>query len=95
MILFRCNPDDGERFYVEADSRDVYEWEMTDKRRHLGMIQSTPKMGDLGELAWLAAKRTKAWTGDLADFRRCVAFEPVDRDSEEAAELLDPTRPAV
>jgi hypothetical protein len=95
MILFKCKPDDGDTFYVEADSRDVYAWESADRRRHLGMIQTTPKMTDLGELAWRAAQRTKVWTGDLDDFRRCVAFAPVEQGSEPGADLLDPTRPAV
>lgn len=94
MILFRCIPDGGEPFHVEADSRDVFAWEQVDKRRHLGMIQSTPKMGDLGELCWHACQRTNRWTGELGEFRRVVAFEPVDRATfDDGNDALDPTRP--
>lgn len=94
MIKFQCDPDGSESFVIEADSRDVIAWEVRKAGRHLGMIQNTPRMSDLSELAWLAAKRQKAWTGDLAEFRLEVAIRPLaDEDPDEDAGLLDPTQP--
>lgn len=94
MIKFECKPDEGDPFEIEADSRDVIAWEVRKAGRHLGMIQNTPRMTDLAELAWLACSRTKRWTGDLADFRVGVAIRPVedeDDDEDGDAGLLDPT----
>lgn len=95
MIKFQCDPDDGESFVVEADSRDVIAWEVRKAGRHLGMIQNTPRMSDLSELAWLACQRKKSWTGDLADFRLAVAIKPLNEPDPDEAGLLDPTSPGV
>jgi hypothetical protein len=93
MIHFKVTPDGGDTFEVEADSRDIIEWEIRKQGRHLGLIQSAPRMTDLSELAWLAAKRSKDWTGDLSDFRRYVKVDPVaPAEDADADDLLDPTQ---
>jgi hypothetical protein len=101
MIRFKVEPDGaGERgeptsFEVEAGSRDIIEWEVRKQGRHLGMLQATPRMTDLVELAWLTCRRTKEWTGDLSDFRRYVEVTPLAQpDDGEADDLLDPTQPS-
>lgn len=97
MINFKLMPDDSEPFVVVADSRDVIQWEVRGKGRHLGQIQQTPRMSDLSELAWLACQRRKLWTGDLADFRAQVAVVPTGEQDDDADgdNLLDPTQRAV
>jgi hypothetical protein len=100
VIKFNCKPDDGELVEMVADSRDILEWEVRKNGRHLGMIQATPRMSDLTELAWLTCRRRGVWTGELSDFRKAVAVEPVERfaserEGEDGDGLLDPTRTAV
>ncbi len=99
MIRFRLTPDGETSHEVTADSRDVIAWESRSvpgqPRRHLGIIESAPRMTDLVELAWLAARRTKATAADLDEFRVSVAVVPLGAPSAdgEAAGLLDPTHP--
>jgi hypothetical protein len=87
VIRYRLTPDEGdhlgEPFEIEADSRDVIAWERRKAGRHLGMIQATPRMSDLAELAWLACQRQKRWTGDLADFTASVIVLPLGDDATE------------
>lgn len=94
MIRFRIEPDGEDPIEVEAGSRDIVKWEIRKNGRHLGMLQATPRMTDLVELAWLAAQRTKDWQGDLSDFRLYVEVTPLAEvvDDEADADLLDPTR---
>ncbi len=91
MISYRLTPEDGEPFQITADSRDVIAWESRKAGRHLGMIQATPRMTDLAELAWLAATRQKRWTGDLSDFRTGVVVLPLGEQDTDEAGLLDPS----
>jgi hypothetical protein len=93
MIRFKLTPDAGEERILVADSRDVIAWETRKAGRHLGMIQATPRMTDLSEVAWLAARRQKFYEGDLSDFRTDVAVRPLaeETDDEDEAGLLDPS----
>lgn len=100
MIPLKITPDHGEAVELVADSRDIIEWEIRKQGRHLGMLQATPRMTDLSELAWLNRRRVAGWSGDLSDFRRTVRVEPgaqnvgTDDDDGEADSLLDPTQTA-
>ncbi len=91
MITFEYQPDGGEPFTLRADSRDVIAWERRKPGRHLGMIEATPRMQDLSELAWLTARRLKQWGGDLAEFQDTVAVNTAKDPNPDADGLLDPT----
>jgi hypothetical protein len=99
MIRFELKPDDGETHEVVADSRDIIAWEARtppgQPRRHLGQIESAPRMTDMVELAWLAARRTKHTTADLDEFRNAVAVKPLAQagTDEQPSGLLDPIQP--
>lgn len=91
MIHFKYEPDGGDAFDLHADSRDVIAWERRKPGRHLGMLEATPRMQDLSELAWLTARRLKHWGDDLAEFQDSVAVSTVKDPDPDADGLLDPT----
>lgn len=90
-------PDEGEPYRVEADSRDVSQWERTIRGRSLGMLQGVGvRMEYLEELAHITSKRRGQYDGNLSSFRESCAIVPIDPDADAAAEGesgLDPTPP--
>ncbi len=98
MFRFRVSPDGAEPFEVEGKSRDVVRWEAMGRGRHIGQLESAPKMTDLAELAWCAAVRNGLYTGSVKDFLASCdvdALAPETDDDGEERDSLDPSRPGV
>lgn len=84
---------------VKVGSRDVAKWERArdpdspKTRRHLGLLESAPRMSDIEELTFYALVRQGLFGGDLPKLRECAdlsRFRP-DADLEED-DGLDPTQ---
>lgn len=74
MITFDVEPDDGDKFEVKADSRDVLVWEKTSRSNEKFMeLLSTLSMPGMYRLAHIASKRQGHFEGSLAEFEKtCV-----------------------
>jgi hypothetical protein len=95
MITFTLTPDHGEELVIEADSRDIYVWERTNRGKSLGQLKDNLLMGDLYPIAHIAAKRQAADVpAKLEDF---VNTYRLDWDEDQAVDVTaaDPTQSAV
>lgn len=89
MINFTIDPEDGDRFEVTADSRDIYTWEKRHKKgKTFQQLMNDLAMVDLYDIAYVAAKRERLVDGTLDQFvKQCVLDFQVD-------EAPDPTQSA-
>ena len=91
MFTLTLTPDYGDELVVEADSRDIFVWEKTNKGKSLGQLKSNLLMGDLYTIAHITCKRLgEDVPGKLDDF---VKAYKLDWDEEEV-EDADPTQSA-
>lgn len=73
---FTVNPDNGDKFTVVAAARDVMQWEkLNEGRSALDFAQGTARLVDMYQIAWIAAKRLKLFTGSLEDFEATCDLE--------------------
>ncbi|WP_406046583.1 hypothetical protein [Kribbella sp. NBC_00889] len=94
MITFTLTPDYGDSLVVEADSRDIFVWEKTNKGKSLGQLKDNLLMGDMYPIAHIAAKRLgEDVPGKLDDFVQAYKLD-WDEDEAEAETAADPTQPA-
>lgn len=75
MIDFKLTPDGGESYEVKATTRDILNWEKTNKGASLKRLMEELQMGDLYQVAYFAAARTRQFTGPLQDFQDTVDLE--------------------
>lgn len=92
MITFTLTPDYGDSLTVEADSRDIFMWEKTNKGKSLGQLKDNLLMADMYPIAHIACKRLGEDVPSKLD--EFVQAYKLDWDEEEAGEDADPTRPA-
>ena len=91
MITFTLTPDYGDALTVEADSRDIFVWEKTNKGKSLGQLKDNLLMADMYPIAHIACKRLgEDVPAKLDDF---VKAYKLDWDEEEV-EDADPTQSA-
>jgi hypothetical protein len=91
MITFTLTPDHGDDLEVEADSRDIYVWEKTNRGKSLGQLKSNLLMGDLYAIAHITCKRlTEDVPAKLDDFVKAYALDFEQEDEGDA----DPTQSA-
>lgn len=92
MIQFELQPvGDVDSVKIEADSRDIYMWEKTNRGKSFGALKNNLMMEDLYSLAYTAMRRQQAWRGSIDDFVEEFALKFKQR-VEVADE--DPTQPA-
>lgn len=90
MIAFTLTPDHGDDLEVEADSRDIYVWEKTNKGKSLAQLKSNLLMGDLYAIAHITCKRlAEDVPAKLDDFVRAYVLDFEQEDGEP-----DPTQSA-
>lgn len=71
MITFDVEPEDGDRFEVKADSRDVVVWEKTSRsnERYIELLTDM-RLTALYRLCHIAAKRQGLVDCKLAEFEK-------------------------
>ena len=95
MITFTLTPDYGDPLVVEADSRDIFVWEKTNKGKSLGQLKDNLLMGDMYPIAHIAAKRLgEDVPGKLDDFVKAYKLDWDEDEAESAADPADPTQSA-
>lgn len=87
MIDFKLVPDVGEPWETKATSRDIVQWEKTNRGKTFKSLMDNMSMADLTELAWRASVRTKMFAGTLKEFELGVDLE------FDIGEEPDPTPP--
>lgn len=97
MVYVEIDGQDG--FDLRVGSRDVSRWERArdpfspKTRRHLGLLEETPRMSDIEELAFYALDRQGLFTGDLPKLREIADLSRFRADEDlEETDGLDPTR---
>lgn len=90
MINFRVVPDGGEPFDVTASSRDIFQWERTNKGASFQSLMADMRMTDLYKVAYIASRRQGKFTGTEQDFQQQCDLDTRDDDEGES----DPTPPA-
>ena len=77
-------PDGGEPYTITADSRDVIEWELADRKRYFGQIQDRLSLVAVGELLFYAARREGRFSGADRDFIRThkIDLQAADEDDD-------------
>jgi len=88
MIEFTVRPDGGEPYKVTATSRDIHQWERTNRGASFNLLMADMHMVDLYKVAFIASRRQGLFTGTEKDFT-----EQVDIVADESEEM-DPTQPA-
>lgn len=89
MITFKITPDGGEAYTVTASSRDIFQWERTNRGASFNSLMADMHMVDLYKVAFIASRRQGLFTGTEKDFQ-----EQVDLAAQDEEEEPDPTRPA-
>lgn len=78
----------GETFRLVARSRVLGQWEREFRGRSLSALENM-RINDVEEIAWIAAKRDRGYTDNLATFREAHEIDlvsPQDIAREEARE---------
>jgi len=85
MIDVRVTPDDGEPWDVNITARDILKWERMGQGRSVAQLESGAKLIYIYELAHIASRRTKSFTGSLELFEETceISFRGVDDDGED------------
>ena len=92
MFTLTLTPDHGGELVVEADSRDIYVWEKTNRGKSLGQLKSNLLMGDLYAIAHITCKRLREDVPQKLD--EFVQAYALDFEEDDASEDVDPTQPA-
>lgn len=93
MFTLTLTPDYGDVLEVEADSRDIFVWEKTNKGKSLGQLKSNLLMGDLYVIAHITCKRLgENVPAKLDEFVQ--AYKLDFEEEAEGGEDADPTQPA-
>jgi hypothetical protein len=88
VITFTVAPDEGDKFEVQATTRDILAWERTTKGASLKKLMDELQLADLYKVAYLAAKRNRLYDGNQAEFEDSHDLE------FELDEEADPTQSA-
>lgn len=84
MMRFRISPDGGDTYEIEAGSRDVLMWERTDRKgRSFRELAEAITMADAYRLAWIAVRRQRPDTGDLASFEESTDVDMIPSPKSE------------
>ncbi|GHG97574.1 hypothetical protein ACFORH_42980 [Amycolatopsis roodepoortensis] len=75
MFKFTLTPEDGAPFEVDADSRDVLQWEKRNKGATLKRLLEELAMADLYKVAYIAAKRQNKFDGTPDEFEASVVLD--------------------
>ena len=95
MFTLTLTPDYGDPIEVEADSRDIFVWEKTNKGKSLGQLKDNLLMGDMYPIAHIAAKRLgEDVPSKLDDFVKAYKLDWDEDEAESAADAADPTQSA-
>ena len=81
IITITVQPDDGEPFEVKAGTRDVYLWEKSNRGKTFAQLMADTAIGDIYQIAHIAARRQGLFHGDLLEFTQTCELE-VDFESE-------------
>lgn len=90
MFSAKITPPDGEQYDLTADSRDVIEWELSDRKRYMGQLQERTSMVAIGELLYFAARREGRYSGAPRDF---ITSHIIDLKDSGGDEESGPTQP--
>ena len=94
MFTLTLTPDYGDELVVEADSRDIFVWEKTNKGKSLGQLKSNLLMGDLYTIAHITCKRlTLDVPTKLDEFVQAYKLDFEEEDAD-GSDDVDPSRPA-
>lgn len=94
MFTLTLTPDYGDPIEVEADSRDIFVWEKTNKGKSLGQLKSNLLMGDLYTIAHITCKRlTLDVPTKLDEFVQSYRLD-FEEDDADGSDDADPSRPA-
>lgn len=83
MLRVWVIPDSGSPYWLEATSRDVYQWEKRGKGRSIDDIIENKSIKARYELLHLAAVRKQAFSGTVDEFVDSHDFTFVAPDDEE------------
>ena len=75
MFTFKVTPDEGKEFEVNADSRDVLQWEKRNKGASLKRLLENLAMEDLYKVAYIACRRKKLFDGTPAEFEDSMVLD--------------------
>lgn len=89
MIDFTVRPDGGEPYKVTATSRDIWQWERTNRGASFNALMVNMQMVDLYKVAYIASRRQGLFTGTEKEFNETVDIVADESDGEP-----DPTQPA-
>jgi hypothetical protein len=97
MFKFKCKPDGGKAFEVNAESRAIAAWETAPgqpkgTRRRIGDIHERLDMAAMVDLAWFAASRAELTQLDIKEWRDQVDITLEAPDEDDDAEA-GPTQP--
>ncbi|EHR62631.1 hypothetical protein [Saccharomonospora cyanea] len=82
MFTITVKPDGVEAFTVEATSRDVLNWERTNKGVNLKKLEQAPSMVDFYKIAHFAVQRTGQWAGSVDEFMATCEIEVEDDEAD-------------
>lgn len=80
---FTLTPDEGDALTLVADTRDLLVWERAFKNRSLTALMKDMRIGDMYEIAHVAARRKRVFDGPLPDFEAAYALDIVDDEPAE------------
>lgn len=97
MFKFKCKPDGGKKFEVNAESRAIAAWEnapgQKGPRRKVGDIHERLDMAAMIDLAWFAASRAELTQLDIKEWRDQVDVTLLAPDEDDEDDESGPTQP--
>ena len=80
-------PDGGEPFIIATDSRDVVEWELSDRKNYLGLLEERASMVSIGELLFFAGRREGRISVGPKEFVRTYKIDRLKRTDDDDDEV--------